>query len=363
MSIPVYQPTLNENVFNYVKDCLDSTWISSHGKYISKFEDEFAKYINIEHATSVCNGTAALHLALSVLNLKEGDEIIVPTLTYIASVNAISYIGAKPVFVDSDILSWNIDVSLIESAITPKTKAIMAVHLYGNPCNMDEIIRICKKYNIFLIEDAAEAIGGKYKEQYVGSFGDISVFSFFGNKTITTGEGGMLVTRSKEYLNRAFYLKNQAVSGDREYWHNEIGFNYRMTNVCAAIGLAQIEQVEMILLKKIEIAQWYKDLLHDLPVVFQKVENKATHSYWMVSILLENSNVRNELRVVLKGKNIETRPLFYPAHVMPVHKSSKRFPNSEYLSERGVNLPSYPDLDYKSVKYICSSIREYFSGN
>ena len=207
---PVYQPSLNGNEKKYVMDCLDSTWISSKGKYISEFENKFAEYIGIEHALGASNGTVALHLALLTLGISANDEVIVPTLTYIASVNAIAYTGAKPVFVDSLPGTWQIDYNDVRRKITPKTKAIMAVHLYGHPCDMDELSAICKEHQIFLIEDAAEAFGTYYKGKHAGTFGDISIFSFFGNKTITTGEGGMVVMNDETLYKRALHLRGKA---------------------------------------------------------------------------------------------------------------------------------------------------------
>jgi perosamine synthetase len=359
--IPVYQPQLAGNEIGYVNDCFTTNWISSKGQYISKFEEEFAKYIDVDYATTVSNGTVALHLALLVLGIGKDDEIIVPTLTYIASVNAISMAGAKPIFVDSDKEFWNIDCDLIESKITNKTKAIMAVHLYGMPCDMCALRSICDKHNLYLIEDAAEAFGSKYDNKFIGSFGDISTFSFFGNKTITTGEGGMVVSNNQNFIKRAENLKSQSVSNVKEYWHDELGYNYRMTNVCAAIGLAQLEQANEIIEKKVQIAQWYKSGLKKLPVTFQSDHPKCFNSFWMVSILAENKEIRDSIRESLKLNGIESRPLFYPAHTMPVFKNNQTYPISEFLSDRGMNLPSYPGLTKDDVDYICSMITSVFN--
>jgi perosamine synthetase len=356
--IPVYQPTLGGNEKRYVSECVDSTWISSKGVFISRFEDEFASYLGVQYATAVSNGTVALQLALHSLGIGSGDEVIVPTLTYIASVNAIAYVGATPVFVDSEAKAWNIDPSLIVSKISPKTKAILVVHLYGAPCDMDQLSSICKKHGLFLIEDAAEAFGSKYRGKFVGSFGDISTFSFFGNKTITTGEGGMVVSNNKAIIERAANLKSQAVSPTREYWHDEIGFNFRMTNICAAIGVAQLEQADKILKKKTEIATWYKADLADTSLKFQENSPYVLNSYWMVSILARHINERDTIRQHLKLKNVETRPLFYPAHTMPTFRSHETYPIAESLSGRGLNLPSYPSLTRDQVTYITKKIRE-----
>ena len=244
--IPIYKPDLGGNEKKYVNECIDTSWISSRGRFVQEFERRFSERIKVAHATAVSNGTVALHLALEALGIQDGDEVIVPTLTYIASVNAISYTGATPVFCDSDALSWQMDPEDIRRRITPKTRAIMVVHLYGQACDMDAIMRIAKEHNLFVIEDCAEAFGTLYKGQHVGAFGDIATFSFFGNKTITTGEGGMVVSNDKALLERARHLKGQGLAAHREYWHDVIGFNYRMTNIQAAIGLAQLERAREV---------------------------------------------------------------------------------------------------------------------
>jgi perosamine synthetase len=357
-SIPIYQPSFNGNEKTYVVECVESSWISSRGKYVSIFESEFASYLNINCATTVSNGTAALHLALQTIGIGPGDEVIVPTFTYIASVNTIAYVGATPVFVDSEDRSWNIDPDLIVAKISPKTKAVMAVHLYGAACDMNSISSICKEHNLLLIEDAAEAFGTKYRGQYAGSFGDISAFSFFGNKTITTGEGGMVVSNDQTTIDRAAYLKSHAASSTREYWHDEIGFNFRMTNMCAAIGVAQLEHADKILLKKRELAAWYRADLADTSLVFQADSEDALNSYWMVSILAKDISERDTIRQNLKAHSIETRPLFHPAHTMPAFKTEDAYPIAELLSSRGLNLPSYPDLTREQVAYVSSKIIE-----
>ena len=358
---PVYQPSLNGNEKKYVNECLDSTWISSKGKFIFEFETNFAKFVEVSHAASVCNGTVALHVALIALGVGKDDEVIVPTLTYIASVNAIAYTGAKPVFVDSLPDTWQIDIEDVKKKITSKTKAIMAVHLYGHPCKMDKLVKIAKENNLFLIEDCAEAIGTKYKGKHVGTFGDISTFSFFGNKTITCGEGGMVVTNDETLHDRLIRYKGQGLAKDREYWHDVVGYNYRMTNIQAAIGLAQLEQVETFLTKKKQIANWYKERLNGLPVEFHKECGDVNHSYWMCSILTDKAEIRDELRKFLKEEGIETRPLFYPVHTMPMYsKDFEKHPTAEHIGWRGLNLPSYPALEKSDVDYICKTIRNFY---
>jgi perosamine synthetase len=358
---PVYQPSLNGNEKKYVLDCLDSTWISSKGKYITEFENKFAAYINIEHALGASNGTVALHLALLTLGITAEDEVIVPTLTYIASVNAIAYTGAKPVFVDSLPGSWQIDFNDVRKKITSKTKAIMAVHLYGHPCDMDELVAICKEYSIFLIEDAAEAFGTYYKGKHAGTFGDISIFSFFGNKTITTGEGGMVVMNDQTLYKRALHLRGQGLAQYREYWHDIIGYNYRMTNICAAIGVAQLEQADTFIEQKKKIAAQYKEELAGLPVEVHQESKDCVHSYWMVSILVKSIKDRDPLREAMKESGIETRPVFYPVHTMPMYSTYyQKHSVAEDIGWRGINLPSYPALSAEDVKYICGAIKKYF---
>ena len=355
--IPVYKPLITGNEKKYINECIDSTWISSKGSFINKFENEFSKYISIKHSSSVCNGTVAIHLAIEALGITGGDEVIVPTFTYIASVNAIAYSGAKPVFVDSLIDTWNLDPVEIEKKITNKTKAILVVHLYGASCEMDKILELCKKYNLFLIEDTAEAFGSKYKNKYLGTFGDISTFSFFGNKTITTGEGGMVCTNNKLLNDKVNKLKNQGVSLEKEYWHNILGYNYRMTNICAAIGLAQLETADLIIKKKYKISEYYKRELNKSGLIFQSQPENSVHSQWMFSVLAENKNLRKNIRKELKNNGVETRPFFYPAHLMPVFKINSNYKVAESISDRGFNLPSYPALTEKQIIFICDIVK------
>ena len=358
---PVYQPSLDGNEKKYVNECLDSTWISSKGKFVNEFENSFSKFIGVKHATTVSNGTVAIHLALLALGIGEGDEVIVPTLTYIASVNAIAYTNAKPVFVDSLESSWQIDPADVVKKITPQTKAIMAVHLYGHPCEMDALVQICKEYGLFLVEDCAEAIGTLYKDKHVGTFGDIATFSFFGNKTITTGEGGMVVTNDKTLFDRSEHFKGQGLAKHRQYWHDVIGYNYRMTNICAAIGVAQLENVQKVLDEKKRIADAYRDCLANSSVIFHNpISVDIYHSYWMCSILVEDSKQRESLRDYLDQEGIETRPLFYPVHTMPMYSSQyQRHPVAENLGWRGLNLPSYPSLKTEDVQFICEKIKDF----
>lgn len=359
--IPVYQPYLSGKEKKYVNECLDSTWISSKGEFITRFENAFAEYTKANYATTVSNGTVALHLALMALGIGPGDEVIVPTLTYVASVNTILQTGAKPVYVDSLLSSWQIDPEDVKRKITPQTKAIMAVHLYGLPCDMNALQDICQTHQLLLIEDCAEAFGSYYQNQHVGTFGDVATFSFFGNKTITTGEGGMVIARDKAVMDKARHLKNQGVSLTQEYWHDVLGYNYRMTNIGAAIGLAQLEQADWIIEKKRQIADWYHQGLQGLPVIVHRELEGTTHSYWMCSILTEDANMRDPLRMYLKQAEIETRPLFHPAHTLPHCRAEGDFPNAISLSQRGINLPSSPLLRFDDVALICEHIKNFFA--
>lgn len=359
---PVYQPSLKGNERKYVNDCIDTNWLSWQGRYVKEFEQGFASYINVGYASATCNATVALHLALVALGVGPDDEVIVPTLTYVASANAIVYCGAKPVFVDSLPDTWQIDPADVRRKITPKTKAIMAVHIYGHPCEMDELKTIAKEHNLFLVEDAAEGFGSKYKGKYTGTFGDVSIFSFFGNKTITTGEGGMVVTNNKTIYDRVQLFKGQGLARYREYWHEVVGFNYRMTNVAAAIGLAQLERADELISKKIELARWYDELLADLPVALHSPVGDVVHTYWMYSILTRNADERVLLRNFLKEHGIETRPVFHPVHTMPMYSGNYHpFTVAEDLGWRGINLPSYPDLSRENVEEICGVICQYYA--
>lgn len=361
-AIPVYQPLMAGNEKKYVNECLDSTWISSKGRFIPEFEGRFADYTSVKYAATVCNGTVALHLALVALGIGPGDEVIVPTLTYISSVNAITYTGATPVFVDSLESNWQMDPDDVRRKLSSRTRAIMVVHLYGHPCDMDQLVSIAKENGLFLVEDCAEAFGALYKGVHVGSFGDIATYSFFGNKTITTGEGGMVVTNDETLHDRVVHFKGQGLAKHRQYWHDVVGYNFRMTNICAAIGLAQLEQADLLLAKKRELAQWYQEGLEDLPVVFHKETANVKHSFWMCSILVDDPGKREPLRAALENAGVETRPLFYPIHTMPMYAQKfQRHPVAENIGWRGINLPSWPGMSREQIKLIWHTISKFFN--
>jgi perosamine synthetase len=355
--IPVYRPSLLGNEKRYVNECLDSTWISSKGKFLPLFEEGVAKYTGAQDAAAVCNGTVALHLALVALGIGPGDEVIVPTLTYVASVNAIVHAGGTPVFVDSDRKSWQIDPDQIRRRITPRTRAIMVVHIYGHPADMTRIMQIARENDLFVIEDAAEAFGSRIQGRHVGTFGDVGTFSFFGNKTITTGEGGMLITSDSTLADRIRHFRGQGLAKHRVYWHDVVGFNYRMTNLCAAIGLAQLERADELLNRKLQLAWWYDEALRDLPIeTHAPASDDILHSYWMYSILVPAAR-RDEIMHFLAERGIETRPVFYPVHTMPMYSDCyERHRVAEEIGWRGINLPSWPDLTRKQVDRIAAAV-------
>jgi perosamine synthetase len=357
--IPVYQPWLCGREKLYVNECID-TYAIAKGSFVHRFENQFAEFLGAPYSTTVCNGTAAIHLALLAAQIGPGDEVIVPTLTYIASVNVIAHAGATPVLVDSEPTTWQINPEHVRRKITPRTKAILAVHLYGAPCDMDALTAICREHGLVLIEDCAEALGAEYRGQKVGTFGDISAFSFFGNKAITTGEGGMVTSSIPELIERACHLKGQGVSPVREYWHDTLAFNFRMNNICAAIGLAQLENIEQVLAKKRLVAHWYQQRLQSLPLEVHVEAEGTTHAYWMCSALAADEQTRDALRAHLRRACIETRPAFHPAHTMPVFFSEESYPVAEDISRRGFNLPSYPALTEELVDQVCSSIQQFY---
>lgn len=359
--IPVYEPYLSGNIKEYVNDCLDSSWISSKGKYIDKFEKAFAEFIDVKYATTVSNGTVALQLALLSLDIKEGDEVITPSFTYVATANSIRHVNATPVFADCDINTWQMNMKHLKDLITPKTKAVICVHLYGQACKVEELRSFCDEHNLFLVEDCAEAIGTEYNGKKVGTFGHISTFSFYGNKTITTGEGGMVVSNDKDLIDRTFLFKMQGVSPTKRYWHEVIGYNFRMTNICAAIGLSQLEMIDEIMEQKIRLAKRYIKNLKGSNFQFQGEYENSKSTYWMFSILTPDNNFREKLIEYLDDNNIETRPLFYPAHVLPMYANlgTYNLPNSENIGYRGLNLPSYPTLKDEEIDYICGKILSF----
>jgi len=364
--ISLYNPILGKNEKKNVLNCLNENWISSKGKYIELFERKFRSFTKINYCSSVVNGTAGLHLCLLALNIKDGDEIIVPTFTYIASVNCITYVGAKPIFVDSDYDNMQISINDIEKKINKKTKAIIIPHLYGYTCDLDLIKKIKKKYKLYLIEDCAEALGSFYKKKHVGNFGDICSFSFFGSKTISTGEGGMVCSNSKKLILKVKKLKGQGLNitkNKKYYWHDIVGYNYRMTNICASIGLAQMNKINNILKRKKKIFNLYKRQLSHNNIIFPSVVQGLSCSHWLIVIFLNSKSTKNKLAKLLTKNKIETRPTFYPAHTMKMYTSNKSFNNASRLSANGICLPSYPNLNNSSIIKICNIIKKFFKKN
>lgn len=356
--IPVAEPALIGNEKAYVLDCLESAWIA-RGKYIPCFEQAVADFCGARYAMSCCNGTAALHLALLALDIGPGDEIILPTLTYVATANAVTYCGARPVFVDSQPETCNLDPALLEDRITRRTRGIIAVHLYGHPVEMGPVLEVARRHNLFVIEDASEALGAEYCGQRVGSLASIATFSFHAAKVITTGEGGMVVCNDQAVARRVSQLKEQGMEPDRRYWFSITGYNYRMTNVAAAIGLAQIEKADWHISRRRENAACYRERLAGIPALTLLGEQPwAKHAYWMNNVLLTDHArlKRDDLIVALADKGIETWPFFYPLHTLPMYQSNDRFPVAESLAARGISLPSSARLSRADIEYVAETL-------
>ena len=361
--IPLYNPYISEKTKKNVNHCLTSNWISSKGEFVKKFEDSFSKFTQIKYSLSVTNGTCAIHLALLSLGIKKNDEVIVPSFTYVASVNPIKYIGAKPIFIDSDLNDFQIDINNIEKKITTKTAAIICPHLYGNMTNVEHLIRLKKKYNIFIIEDCAESFGSYFKKKHSGKFGDIATFSFYGNKTISTGEGGMVCTDNVNLAKIVYKLKTQGLANKQKfYYHDILGYNYRMTNVCAAIGYSQLFDAKKIIKRKRDIFFEYKKFLtqNKKLKILQESKNVKS-SYWLIVIIVNNIVIRNKLIKYLKKNEIETRPTFYPVHKMPMYNNKKTYGNAETLGSCGICLPSYPQIKDRQIKYISRKINIFLN--
>ena len=360
--ISLYKPSLGLEEKNYVNDCLKSNWISSKGKYIKLFEKSFKNFTKINYCVSVTNGTCGLHLALLGLDLGQDDEVIVPSFTYIASVNCISYVNAKPVFVDINLKNWQANIENIKSKVTKKTKAILIPHLYGNVCDLDELLKLRKKFGLYIIEDCAEAVGSYYKKKHVGNFGDVSVFSFFGSKTITTGEGGMICSNNKNIINKINKLKGQGLKTTKDkkyYWHDVVGYNYRMTNICAAIGYAQIKKIKRILKLKKNIYKIYKQGLSLKNIIFPETIKQVNNSHWLIVFRLKTPKLRDKLISFLNKKNIETRPTFYLVNDMDMYKKKIRLPNSKKIANNGICMPSHPNLSKSDIRYVINNIKNF----
>ncbi len=365
MKVPVNEPVIAPEARQYVIDALDTGWISSAGPMITRFEQEFAAYLGMQHGIAVMNGTAALHLALLCLDIGPGDEVIVPDSTMIATVTAVMYTGAMPVFVDIERETFAIDPAKIEAAITPKTKAIMPVHLFGHSADMDPILAIAEKHKLFVVEDAAEVHGATYKGRKCGSMGVINCFSFYANKIISTGEGGMLVTNDATLAERAKRLRDLAHSAQKRFVHTELGYNYRMTNLQAALGVGNLAHIGEYLEKKQWMGKRYAEELSGIAGLRLPItKDYATNVYWMYAVLVEDAfgMTKDALRAKLLEKGIDTRDFFYPCHSQPFLKdhpqAGNSFPVSEEVAQRGFYLPSGMALAEEQLRYVCEMIRQ-----
>ena len=363
--IPVCEPTLAGNEAKYVMHCLETNWISSAGRYIGLFEDLFATKCDAKHAVACCNGTVALHLALAALGLGPGDEVIIPTFTMIASINAVTYTGATPVLVDAEMDTWNLDLGQLEDKITPRTKAVMVMHTYGHPVDMEPVWALAEKHGFYVLEDAAEAHGAEYKGRRIGGLGDAACFSFYANKIITTGEGGMVTTNDDRLARLLANLRDHAFSEERHFWHKYLGYNYRMTNLQAAVGLAQTEQFESFVEARRAHAHQYNELLASVPGITLPPEaDWAKSVYWMYSIMVDEEEFgigRDELRRRLARRGIETRTFFIPLHLQPIYYrqyEGQRYPVAEELCHRGFYLPSASSLTESEIGFIADSLKD-----
>ncbi len=368
--IPVNEPLLNGNEKKYLMQCIDTGWISSEGPFVKEFEEKFAKRAGRKYGISVCNGTAALEAAIFTLDIRKGDEVIMPSFTIISCASAIIRAGGIPVLIDSERETFNMDVNLIREKITDRTRAIMVVHIYGLPVDMDPVMALAEEFNLKIIEDAAEQIGQTYNGKPCGSFGDISTFSFYPNKHITTGEGGMVVTDSEELAERCRSLRNLCFQPAKRFVHKELGFNFRMTNLQAGLGLAQLERLDEFILKKRKMGKLYNELLKDISGFSLPLAKKsfAENIYWVYGLVLDESIKLNadEVMKTLTGKGIGTRPFFYPMNMQPVfHRmglfNDEKYPVAEKLSDRGFYIPSGMALSESQINKTAEALRTVFN--
>jgi len=363
--IPVNEPIFGEEEKENLIKCIDDKWISSEGPYVKQFEEEFSEYVGCKYGISVCNGTAAIETALYALGVKEGDEVIIPDFTIISCAIAVIRLGAIPVVVDSETETWNMNTDLIEGKITDKTKVIMAVHMYGHPVDMIQVNEIAKKHNLLVMEDAAEAHGVEYNNQKCGSLGDISSFSFYANKIITTGEGGMVVTDNPEFAERARSYRNLCFQKEKRFVHEDMGYNFRMSNLQAAVGVAQLHQIEEFLRIKRRNGELYTELLKDIPgIAPQKIKENCNVNYWMYGILLNKDSKMDakELAISLKEKGVDSRPFFIGMHEQPFLLKRGLFKNEECpvskdLARNGLYLPSGLSLTNDQINEVVDVLK------
>lgn len=361
--IPVCSPKIGEDEIRRVEECIRSTWISGHSEYVGEFEKKFAEYCGCKYGVATNSGTTALHLALATLDIGSGDEVVIPTFTMIATANAVTYTGAKPVLIDSELDTWNIDVSKVQEKITERTKVIMPIHTYGHPADMDPLLDLAERHDLYVVEDAAEAHGAEYKGRRTGSIGDTGCFSFYANKIITTGEGGMIVTNNEEFAEKARWLRSHAFGRNKHFYHEALGFGYRLSALQASFGLAQFEHIDEFMSTRRANARLYNSLLSELEgkVTLPPEAPWAKNVYWMYSILIQDSFgvSRDDLMKKLELDGIETRTFFYPIHSQPIYAKQykkEKFPVADELSRKGINLPSGNNLTAGEIRYVCESI-------
>lgn len=358
--IPWAKPCLFGNEKELVMDALRSTWISG-GEYVDRFENDFAGTIGTKYAVTTSNGTTALHLALLALEVGPGDEVIVPDFTFVACANTVLYTGARPVYVDIDPRTWCIDPEKVEKAITERTKAIIPVHLYGNVCDMEALTDISKKHDLLLIEDVAEALFSKYRGRYAGSFGDVSCFSFQATKTITMGEGGAVLTDDKRLMERMRVLRSHGMREGKRYWHDFVGYNYRLTNMQAALGCAQLEKKDLLITEKKRIYERYRKNLSDMEgIELQYIPKEIEPVIWAIALKMDPEYFKGERDFLINEllrRGVETRPGFYPFSVMPIYDAPS-FPVAESVGRNVLSLPSYPFISDAEIDYICEQMRE-----
>lgn len=368
--IPVNEPVISIQAKENVRAALKSGWLSSAGPFVAKFEEEFASYVGMKYGVAVSSGTAALHVALLGLGINEGDEVIVPAFTMAATWMAVLYVGARPVFVDCDRQSYNLDIDQIEKKITPRTRAIIPVHIYGEPVNMTPLLKIAARHNLEVIEDAAEAHGATYRKQKCGFFGKVGCFSFYANKLITCGEGGMLVTNDPILANE-FRRYRDLYHGEKRFIHPKLGYNYRLTNLQAAVGLGELRNIDAYFERKQQMAQIYYNQLSGIPgIKFQAHSSKSRCSFWMMALTIDKEKFgcsRDQLREKLKVRGIDSRDFFYSPHQQPVLKKfllpTEKFPNTEMLSETGLYLPSGLALTQRQILTVCRTIKKIYIEN
>jgi perosamine synthetase len=364
--IPVSEPQLGDRELEYVMECVRTGWVSSSGKFINEFEESWAAYCGRRYGVAVSNGTVALQLAIAALNLQPGDEVIMPTFTIISCAQAVLAAGAVPVVIDSEPRTWCMDTTKIEARLTTRTRAIMPVHIYGHPVAMDTIMEIASRYKLNVIEDAAEAHGAEYRSRRCGSFGEMSCFSFYANKLITTGEGGMIMTDDENIAEHLRALRNLCFLPERRFFHEELGFNYRLTNMQAAMGVAQIARMEDIVRKKRWIGEQYRSRLQDIRTIQLPVEeNWARSVYWMYGIVLSSELPINasHFAEALKARGVDTRPFFLGMHEQPVLQRrglfcGEHYPVAEHIARNGLYLPSGIGLTEKQLTTVCDTVRE-----